>query len=207
MEMDSLSETLGFVVGGAAFLFFASAGSIGAGVVAGFLAYLFVDEYVGGDDETTETDQTWGDSTDDTSAGVLAEITVEGPEGDVLGVVPDSMEGFNERYSVRATTLHPVTVELEPTREYAPAQFVRRVAEKVGYGDSKVVNRVAPELPERVETEVKRRVRTDLDRRINADSAADSPVVGFSDVRAAADFDGFTYEVMYMPEYVKTDDG
>lgn len=206
METNSAyyrSEILGPAVGVVVFLFFAAGGNVVEGLVAGAVAYAFASEYVGADDENGDEADTWG--SDETASGSTPTgRTVEGPSGDVLGVVPDGMEGFEERYAVRATTLSPVTVELEPSGDQEPARIARTVAEKAGYGDSAVLNRIAPELPERVETEVERRVRTDLDRKIDVE-AGDSPVVGYATVRAADDFDGFSYVVEYLSGYVRED--
>jgi len=197
METNSgYLELLGPAVGVVVFLFFAAGGNIVEGFVAGFIAYGFANEYIGGDNGNGEDADTWGKEKDTTDS-VPTGPTVEGPSGDVLGTVPDGMEEFDERYAVRAMTLRPVTVEVEPAGE-KPVELARTVAERLGYEDSPLLNRVAPVLPDRVETEIKRRVRTDLDRKMDAEDG-NSPVVGYATVRAADGFDGFTYSVEYSP--------
>lgn len=199
-------DVLALAAGGIVFALFAISGSFTAGIVAGFFVYAVVDSYLG--DEDGESDDAYdasAEGADDAGGTDLPSRTaVEGPSGEVLATGGEA-DGFDERYAVHVTSLRPVTVELEPADETSPAAVVRPVAERLGYGDSALVDRIAPELPDRVEDEIIWRITNDLDRRLQTDIVEDTgaSVLGYCDIRAADEFDGFTYTVEYLPGYVE----
>lgn len=175
------------------------------GIIAAGAVYKYAGDYIGGSTNSGTEDETvpWkkDDSGNSTEVGV-SEYT-DGPSGEVLTQVPEGMESSEQEYTVYLTSASPVTVELERSTPSPLRRLVHGVAAYLGYSDTSLVRRFYAETPRTVREEAAWRIRRDLDTALDTEAVPDGQFrCGSCTVEAADEFDGFSYSVEYLSEYV-----